>query len=285
MNWNITGRWVVLFFFAFLFLSCKEEFPSSPHGVEKIFIKKYGEIFNIHPKHVPVVYSSDWNHWTSAIYYQDKCYRIYLNSNFGSSFNVISPLLPKGEIKVLCIIIDYPVLQLDTNIKLWENAQNLINDEHLMLSEYPGTEPIVQFSNTNLLVPAADLPVKDFDSILTYLDQNLINRNRFDVLALVDLDVQNPSGGFAVVKKPYVKIGWFYDMCEDCPLDQKTFKGIANAVYHHEIGHLWGWEHGWSDADTLNHFITEPALFGWTDSDFDGIPEILDSSPYGIDND
>jgi hypothetical protein len=48
----------------------------------------------------------------------------------------------------------------------------------------------------------------------------------------------------------------------------------------------WGWETHWTPTcggTRLGHepFITSPILLGWEDVDGDGIPEILDDTPYG----
>lgn len=110
----------------------------------------------------------------------------------------------------------------------------------------------------------------------------------YDILMLVDLDTQNPSGSFAIPFRRdvgFAKIGWFYDYDDTIPeeLNEQTLSGIAFALYHHEVGHLWGWEHDWSTSYADRRFITEPELFGWTDLDNDGVPEIIDETLYGID--
>jgi hypothetical protein len=69
-------------------------------------------------------------------------------------------------------------------------------------------------------------------------------------------------------------------------LDQKDWQSIARTAYHHEMAHLWGWEHEWSvactrAADRSRPFLADPVLFGWEDVDGDGVPEILDATPYG----
>jgi hypothetical protein len=52
------------------------------------------------------------------------------------------------------------------------------------------------------------------------------------------------------------------------------------------MAHLWGWDHEWSRrcGRAPMPFAPFPAatqLFGWEDVDGDGVPEILDPTPYG----
>ena len=70
------------------------------------------------------------------------------------------------------------------------------------------------------------------------------------------------------------------------PLSERQWTSVARAVYHHEVAHYWGWEHGWSPSCGATRlgfepFIASPVLFGWEDVDGDGVPEIVDDTPYG----
>ena len=59
----------------------------------------------------------------------------------------------------------------------------------------------------------------------------------------------------------------------------------------HELAHALGWQHVWplglgsggATRDWNSENPTWPTLlFGWTDTDGDGVPEILDPTPYGL---
>jgi hypothetical protein len=69
------------------------------------------------------------------------------------------------------------------------------------------------------------------------------------------------------------------------PLTGTEWINVANAVYHHEVAHHWGWAHDWTlqckGQVTYQPFIAPPVLFGWEDVDGDRVPEILDTTPYG----
>jgi len=98
----------------------------------------------------------------------------------------------------------------------------------------------------------------------------------------LDLDAANPAGGFASYGGDFAYLGYYFLRSDKkVNLELTQLNGLARALYHHEVGHIWGWEHDWTGCAQSPPFITAPALFGWTDTDYDGVPEILDSTPYG----
>ena len=139
------------------------------------------------------------------------------------------------------------------------------------------SEAVVSFETQNIFVnlDAINLSMATSlaDSLRIISIANELSMDDFDHVVFLDMNVLQPSGGFAIIKTGIAKVGWLYGSPE---VNQKNIAGIANAVYHHEIGHLWGWEHAWSDADTLQAFITNPLLFGWEDMNSNGTPDILD---------
>ena len=280
----------LLFIFLFsviLFSSCEKEILADDRSKANRLLKKaFSERFGIEVEHLPLIYSNDWEHWTSTIYYKGTLYRLYLNKDGNVGLKTFPDLLfPKGNQKVLVVIVKYKALDIENNIMLWEEAQQEINDEHKTYAMSQGYDaPIVQFQNTNILVDSGEIQELRLDDITWVVNKQGVDVKDYDIVALVDLNAAEPSGGFGVFQSRFVKIGWFYGNIanQTDELDRDKMKGIANAVYHHEIGHVWGWEHEWSDADNRDLFITEPVLFGWEDMDGDGIPEILDENPYGI---
>ncbi|SNS70633.1 hypothetical protein SAMN05421640_0932 [Ekhidna lutea] len=262
--------------------SCSEDelLATSRANAEAIARTTFAKRFNLHPQFVPVVYSHDRGHYTSVIYYSNKCYRLYMHGDVVMSKSSI-PILPKGTQKVISVIMDYPNLAFNESMDLWEQAQQSINDDHYEFAQQSGFDPIVQFKNINVLVDPDEINDKSPNFISSYVRSLGYTDSDYDIIALIDLNFDDPAGGFAVPGEGFVNIGWFYNESVAKSLNQEILKGVAFAIYHHEIGHLWGWEHEWSDA-IVSTFITDPSLFGWTDLDGDGVPEIIDSNPYGL---
>ncbi len=77
---------------------------------------------------------------------------------------------------------------------------------------------------------------------------------------------------------------------QDAPALQPD--GILGVLFDHELAHGMGWQHWWPVGDAgvsealysnWRHTYAFPYyLFGWVDADGDGIPEILDPTPYGM---
>jgi hypothetical protein len=105
----------------------------------------------------------------------------------------------------------------------------------------------------------------------------------FRPVIVVDLNPDRVAGGFA---NPGGDIYMGNYGRWTAALGEREWSSVARAVYHHEVAHYWGWDHGWSStcgATKLGFepFIAAPVLFGWEDVDGDGVPEIIDDRPYG----
>ncbi|MBO6525038.1 MAG: hypothetical protein JJ971_14515 [Balneolaceae bacterium] len=277
-----------LAFITFVFVGCVNDSgpdPSNPDEIEEFIVETYKSKLGLEVPFPTYTYTEQNSRYTSTVYLNNTLHRLYVFENGSVSLETSFPIMPMGEIKVLNIIVDYPQLEIDDSFNSqWNSAIHSINQDHIEYSEENNLDaPIVQFSAMNIYVAPSEIPDPiPFDGLKSIADSYDINRSSYDLIALIDLDQENPSGGFAVRKNDWVKIGWFYSPDDGLELDPEKFRGIAYAVYHHEIGHLFGWDHEWSDAEVGQILITEPALFGWTDSDNDGVIEINDSDPYGI---
>ena len=226
------------------------------------------------------------SHYVSVIYLNGTRYRIYLTNSGQILTNRITPLFPKGQQRVLCIV-RLPSLfeqNLDFFIREWESAQTAINEQHATLAQQNGLEnSLVSFKNDNYYVSQNDFPAWDpnrnsIEDFKLFAANNQIDIATYDILLLLDLDINNPNGGVGSWESAFAKVGWFY---EDTDLSVERLNGIAYAAYHHEIGHVWGWEHEWTDPyDNNGGFITEPSLFGWSDINGNGVPEIIDENQY-----
>jgi hypothetical protein len=245
----------------------------------------YKEKFNIQVSHVPSVYNAFPDHYVSTVYKSKNLYRLYINRDKEVGTQVISPVFPGGNQQVLCIIrlSAYLEARIDSVKLQWEKAQANVNTLHADYANSIGLdEAIVTFGNFNLYTNVGEFQVKDYIPLKNQMKIFAQDRGidtDFQIFLFMDLDTENPSGGWADYKSGVAKVGWIYD--ESLSLKDANFTGLAYAAYQHEIGHIWGWEHDWSDPYLSESFIADPALFGWTDLDGDGVVEILDTTPYG----
>ena len=200
-----------------------------------------------------------------------------------------SPLTPAGTFRVLVALVDHPQSIGPGGVALWEAAQAAINADHEDFAALQGyDEPIVTFENTNVLVaPEAISDAQSYTDVseaLATLGHDVMS---YDVVASVDIDPDTTDGGFARLSSNFIYMGNFGFRI--FPLDAGAYGAIARAVYGHEFAHLWGWPatHDWVRChSTTNfsfgfHFWVPPLLLGWEDVDGDGVPEILDATPYG----
>ena len=238
-------------------------------------------------------------YWTSTVYADSSenasdvlkwtLYRVYVGEAgqlLGSNI-VQHGRRPQGNHRVLVVAIDYG----NTNIAEvlddeWLDAQQEINQALIDLAASQGfAEPILQFSNTNILVDRSEIENPEIrQDVEAVAREKGYEREDYDILVSLDLDAQNPvpsglhdgfTNGRDFVYLPY------YFLAQDAPADLSRLAGfLAQNLYDHHIGHIFGWEHSWTGQDG-GFFITQPDLYGWTDVDGDGIREIEDPTPYG----
>jgi hypothetical protein len=199
---------------------------------------------------------------------------------------VASVVIPAGRFRVLAVIVRHPATVRDSDLANWEAAQVKINEDHGTFAASRGlSEPIVSFENTNVLVDPGDIanpssPV----SVRDAAERRGFATASYQFVASINLDPGRPAGGFAG-SDGFVYMGNYSRWVQ--PLTAAEWVNVANAVYHHEVAHHWGWpaSHDWAPrcgrraAD--QPFIVPAILFGWEDVDGDRIPEILDATPYG----
>jgi hypothetical protein len=223
--------------------------------------------------------------WISTAYVGARFYRFYLfpDGRFAELYVDRSrPLNPTGLQRVLLLIVDYEDTDIRIRLDQWKAAQDSVNGEHRSLARALGYDaPLVQFDNTNVLVARDSTgdPAKP-DSVYATLRRLGYDPDAYDIVVSLGM-TSTFREGWAFGRFTFVTCFW-------CPapgytqLSRAILDKLAWAVYHHEIGHLWGWEHGWGGGPEGTRIITDPRLFGWTDTDGDGVPEVIDPTPYGI---
>lgn len=205
--------------------------------------------------------------------------------------------IPAGTFTVLTVLLTYPETTGEDALALLQNAQEEINEQHAQFAVDRGyASPIVQFEFTNTGVPGRELyfEPRTLAAMRAELGDRGVNVDDYDFVVVLNPDPLKIEGGLARLSAspPYFVYVGNFNMENISPwttqLAARDFTSIAWAAYQHEIAHHWGWQHDW--APTCGNsahdayfapFITDPALFGWEDTDGDGVPEILDPNPYG----
>jgi hypothetical protein len=191
---------------------------------------------------------------------------------------------PSGTIRVLAVLVRHATTLGDNSLADWTEAQNEVNRDHERFARSRGYQaPIVRFHNTNLLVDAKELSRPgEFDVVKSVAARYGQVPGDFDVVMTMNIDPAKQEGGLTIRANRSVYVGNFGGWTRK--LEPSEWRAIATAAYHHEIAHLWGWEHDWANEclsqRLFEPFVTAPVLFGWEDTNGDGIPEILSNAPY-----
>lgn len=226
---------------------------------------------------------------TTAYLGRDRVLYMYLSrdgATVKSKQEARATLPPAGTFRVLTLLVDHPETTRGL-VALWEAAQARINREHAEFASSRGYDsPIVVFENTNVVVEPSQIgdPRSESDVMSAVESQGDISAGGFDIIMSINIDPSELEGGFAAGAFVYVGNYWPWEE----PLTAHGMYDIASTAYHHEVGHVWGWPgtHDWSGSCGTTDlgfkpFIVAPILFGWEDVDGDGVPEILDATPYG----
>lgn len=193
--------------------------------------------------------------------------------------------VPAGMFRVLSLLVAHRATFATHDLEFWDTAQAQINQDHRDFAQKHNLrEPIVNFQNTNLTVDAMDptFDPRKASSVRQVAETKGIDPAGFNYIVSVNLDPTKTEGGFAGADG-FIYMGNFGPWLRR--LTPAEWASVARAVYHHEVAHHWGWTHDWAAScnsdETIRPFVVPPVLLGWEDVDGDGVPEILDSTPYG----
>jgi hypothetical protein len=191
---------------------------------------------------------------------------------------------PAGIFRVLVVLVSYSETVNQSNVGLFVPAQEQINQDHVAFAVSRGYgAPLVSFQNTNMVMEHSEIAdPRTPTGVTTALTQHGISTNGYDFFVSVNIDPASPSeGGQSYVGAPgFIYVGNFRGWKTSLGADD--FTSVARAVYHHEVAHHWGWSplHDWAPCYNVAPFLVPPVLFGWEDTNGNGVPEILDAAPY-----
>jgi hypothetical protein len=194
-------------------------------------------------------------------------------------------LTPAGNFQVLVVVVRYPETVGDDAIGLLDGAERQINEDHASFARARGySSPIVAFSNTNVLIDSSTVAnPRTLNGVTTALSQQGSSVAGYDFVVSINIDPGQSEGGFATPGSVpgFIYMGNFGQW--KTKLSAANFTSISGAVYHHEVIHHWGWPstHDWDCGSNYGfNFRVPSVLLGWEDVDGDGVPEILDQTPY-----
>jgi hypothetical protein len=197
-------------------------------------------------------------------------------------------LVPMGTFKVLSMVVRHPDTVGADPLSMWERAQHEVNQQHARFASDKGyASPLVVFANTNLLLEPGELTTpQNPNAIAVTIRTHRLSPADYDIVMLINIDPALSEGGRAgrLAGQRSVYVGNYSRWTR--ALGPQDWSAIARTAYQQLMAYHWGWQTDWTPTcggTRLGHepFITSPRLFGWEDVDGDGVPEIMDQTPYG----
>jgi hypothetical protein len=247
--------------------------------------------------------------WVSTAYIGPTFYEVDLwdsGRTFARTRSVKDPrewpvCRPAGRLKLLVVFLDYRNTNLNRNtaLKALRSAAAKSNGFYSQYAAAHGWKaPILQLDVAGAYVS----PPPSTGKLLTVAQVKSLtgfDPAQFDMLFEVDLDsartYERPAGmetaggltfrgcdGSAAHNvNIWIELG-------SGPAPEAT---LYYTLLDHELAHAMGWQHEWpiggGSTTTTREWkqgiqLWPTLLFGWTDTDGDGLPEILDPTPYGL---
>ncbi|OLE82385.1 MAG: hypothetical protein AUF76_09555 [Acidobacteria bacterium 13_1_20CM_2_65_9] len=196
-------------------------------------------------------------------------------------------LMPGGRFNVLSVVVRHQATVGSDPISSWQVAQAAVNDTHVKFARDHGySAPLVEFHNTNMLLEPSELSVPERrDIVAAALQRHNLAAGDDDIVMIINIDPARSEGG-RTSPLPWrsIYVGNYAQWKTE--LRTTDWAAIARTSYQQLMAYFWGWQPGWTPTcggTRLGHepFITSPRLLGWEDVDGDGVPEVLDGTPYG----
>ncbi len=213
---------------------------------------------------------------------------------------------PKGIKKILNVFLDYGNSDISQVYdKYWSHSQDSINNEYTKYFKSWGIkDTVLYFKNTNICINAA-LVGNDayaYSNLYPYLKSNGYDVNSYDLIIIMNM---NPGSEICCAWQVSTLPGEgpFSLVCHDFRHQTENFANYTQAdlnlyartIYYEEMQHAFGYEHSMplrffynSMAPEVAHLhgkpdmFVMPGIFGWDDTDGNGIIEILEPNPFGL---
>jgi hypothetical protein len=257
--------------------------------------------------------------WIAAVYYKGERYYIelfddthYELSPEGYAYgiqsgkqNMFTICRPAGDYKILVVFVDYGNLQIDkaealAQVPVYANWTNELYDNFARSQGFQTSPLHIKADAAWISPPPAPGELLTSHEIMSATG---IDPSNYNFTIEIDLDRANTvgtsqwkgileqGGGIALQGCGAMTDGDvnIFSGVQATEQTQAEVHGVLSMDFNHELGHLFGMMDSWpfspgtiTSPDGKIHDDWIPyVMFGWTDTDGDGIPEIIDPTPYG----
>jgi hypothetical protein len=215
---------------------------------------------------------------------------------------------PEGVLTLLAVFIDYENLGVtaDDVLAAFDAATRRLNEIYAGYTRAPvSAQPILQMETRGVVIRPPEARDDLYLSPSTIQALTGLDPAAHQLVAIVDLDAADTARHLYVTRDDFDTFGLASGCCPCADPGVDIWVGIDESVQlwgddsrllttllAHEVFHHFGYPgtHDWPctegtrvDASDCCGSSEIPALFlGWTDTDGDGIPELVDSTPYGM---
>jgi hypothetical protein len=254
----------------------------------------------------------DLSRWIGAAYYRGRLYYLdlyddghhlesggpYADPAHRSSSTNYTFCRPSGDLKILVAFVDYGNIEFDRGAAVADVSRvadwmNQLYDKFALSQGFDSALLRISAQGVYLTVPTRG-------QLLTAQQVRAatgVDPARFDLLFEVDVDADNTVGasdfvgglleqGGGVALQGCGKGKWDVNVFSVARLET-DIHGVLVMDFNHELSHLFGMfdNYPYSRATLPDGLVIDDwipyDLFGWSDTDGDGVPEIIDPTPYG----